>query len=248
MTNRKQQPKFMGTMPDGIVATSVSRYSKAWRALAQPIADEFGWQTHGYEPGVSFITGRNSGKTSDRGSLSCIFLPIDLAHKIHNLILEARQYRLPSHQSTNPLNMRLDEALDALNAESPNDRLVAIIDDHLRSRGWILRPLYNNHQRFARTSSPVIKGVTYDLKASFAYSSLTLKDKEALISKLKWLVKRSRQALSPLRLKTPMKPDHQDVYISAITTKLYIVFRKFENAIIVADIFPRERLKLFAKK
>lgn len=88
---RARQPRFSGTLPDGTTTTNAKQYIAAWRGLAEPIAQEFGWQTHGYEPGISFAVGPQGGPIPPHGQPSGTFhFPLAIALKLADLILRAR--------------------------------------------------------------------------------------------------------------------------------------------------------------
>jgi len=79
-------------LPDGSTSTSTKEYVSAWRKLAEPICREFGWGVLGYDPGITFLTGKNGGSVGSvvgvAGASDAIHLPTTLCLKIRDLISE----------------------------------------------------------------------------------------------------------------------------------------------------------------
>jgi hypothetical protein len=79
-------------LPNGSTTTSTKEYVDAWRKLAEPICREFGWEVLGYDPGITFLTGKNGGPAGSvvgiAGASDAIHLPVVLCVKIRDLIRE----------------------------------------------------------------------------------------------------------------------------------------------------------------
>lgn len=90
----KRRPRFEGSLPDGSITTDPEKYVQAWRALAEPIAKEFGWRTIGYEPGIMFSIPPNDAVEPPCGIHgNNIVLSVSVATKLCKLIEEARTAR-----------------------------------------------------------------------------------------------------------------------------------------------------------
>ena len=92
---KKPRDRFVGGLPDGTVTNSIAKYAAAWREFAQPFMDEFGWLPYGYEPGISFWVGINSGAVSEHGvsPASTFHMNLSLARRFRVLILEVQALR-----------------------------------------------------------------------------------------------------------------------------------------------------------
>jgi hypothetical protein len=102
--SEKRKPRFEGSLPHGSTTTDPKLYAQAWRGLAQPIAEEFGWGIIGFEPGIMF-----SIPAHDAAEPPCalhghnIVLSVNVATKLCKLIENARSCTMKTQELFNLL-------------------------------------------------------------------------------------------------------------------------------------------------